>query len=252
MWGVGGVDRHGHRPPLRTSHRGVADRIEAAYTHRDDGRRPFWSSTSITGSRWSRPRGCPTTTHGPPVHAAIPDGENPSASGNVRRRLRAHAVPMVWDRGYPFGVGATVPLPAQDGSGRSGAVITRPNKSADWRCPIRARRSDAAGIGDPSAISADTRICRSRSPIRRGRDHGAHAGRPGDRVVLRAPQRGARVLEFCTEALIRWVKVQKQEIGEERVGQCFPLGIRVPERFGKVWLCDDDCVAIRPSSTGSS
>jgi hypothetical protein len=52
------------------------------------------------------------------------------------------------------------------------------------------------------------------------------------------------LMEFCTEVFIRWVTVQKQEIGDERGKYCFPHGILLPDAFGKVWLCDDDCVAI--------
>lgn len=54
------------------------------------------------------------------------------------------------------------------------------------------------------------------------------------------------LMEFCTEAFVRWIKVQKQEIGEDRSRCCFPHGIVLPERFGKVWLCNDDCGAISP------
>jgi hypothetical protein len=55
------------------------------------------------------------------------------------------------------------------------------------------------------------------------------------------------LMEFCTEAFIRWIKVQKQEIGPERGRQCFPHGIVLPDQFGQVWLCDDDCGAISPA-----
>ena len=58
------------------------------------------------------------------------------------------------------------------------------------------------------------------------------------------PRAVHELMEFCTEAFIRWIKVQKQAIGEERGRCCFPHGIILPEQFGKVWLCDDDCVAI--------
>jgi hypothetical protein len=58
------------------------------------------------------------------------------------------------------------------------------------------------------------------------------------------PRAVHELMEFCTEAFIRWIKAQKQAIGEERGRCCFPHGIVLPDRFGKVWLCDDDCVAI--------
>jgi len=61
------------------------------------------------------------------------------------------------------------------------------------------------------------------------------------------PQAVHELMEFCTEAFIRWIKVQKQEIGDQRGRCCFPHGIILPEQFGKVWLCDDDCGAISPA-----
>ena len=61
------------------------------------------------------------------------------------------------------------------------------------------------------------------------------------------PRAVHELMEFCTEAFIRWIKVQKEEIGPERGRCCFPHGIVLPEQFGKVWLCDDDCVAISPA-----
>jgi hypothetical protein len=61
------------------------------------------------------------------------------------------------------------------------------------------------------------------------------------------PQAVHELMEFCAEAFIRWIKVQQQEIGPERSRCCFPHGIVLPEQFGKVWLCDDDCGAISPA-----
>jgi hypothetical protein len=60
------------------------------------------------------------------------------------------------------------------------------------------------------------------------------------------PEAVHELMEFCTEAFIRWIKAQQQEIGAERGRWCFPHGIVLPEQFGKVWLCDDDCGAISP------
>jgi hypothetical protein len=61
------------------------------------------------------------------------------------------------------------------------------------------------------------------------------------------PRAVHELMDFCTEAFIRWIKVQKAEIGDERGRCCFPHGILLPERFGKVWLCDDDCGAVSPA-----
>jgi hypothetical protein len=55
------------------------------------------------------------------------------------------------------------------------------------------------------------------------------------------PRAAHELLEFCTEAFIRWIKAQKQAIGEERGRRCYPHAIELPEEFGRVWLCDDDC-----------
>jgi hypothetical protein len=54
------------------------------------------------------------------------------------------------------------------------------------------------------------------------------------------------LMDICTEAFIQWIKIQKQEIREKKGRCCFPHGIVLPEEFGAVWLCDDDCVAISP------
>jgi hypothetical protein len=60
------------------------------------------------------------------------------------------------------------------------------------------------------------------------------------------PSQVHQLMELCTEAFIRWMKTQKQEIGTERGRVCFPHGIVLPEEFGTVWLSDDDCIAISP------
>lgn len=60
------------------------------------------------------------------------------------------------------------------------------------------------------------------------------------------PRAVHELMEFCTEAFIRWIKAQKQPLGD-RGRCCFPHGIILPEQFGKVWLCDDDCGAISPA-----
>lgn len=54
------------------------------------------------------------------------------------------------------------------------------------------------------------------------------------------------LMDFCTDVLIRWVKVQKQHAGQPAEGGAFPLGVLLPEGFGGVWLSDDDCTVISP------
>ncbi len=60
------------------------------------------------------------------------------------------------------------------------------------------------------------------------------------------PRAVHELMDLCTEAFIQWVKVQKREIGDRSGGGCFPHGIVLPEKFGGVWLCDDDCGAVSP------
>jgi len=54
------------------------------------------------------------------------------------------------------------------------------------------------------------------------------------------------LMDFCTEVLIGWVKVQKQHAGQRAGSDVFPLGVLLPGDFGGVWLSDDDCTVISP------
>jgi hypothetical protein len=45
-----------------------------------------------------------------------------------------------------------------------------------------------------------------------------------------------------TEALIQWVRFQKERAGQPLEGCCFPLSIKVPDGYGGVWVADDDSV----------
>jgi len=54
------------------------------------------------------------------------------------------------------------------------------------------------------------------------------------------------LMDFCTETLIAWIKVQKKHAGQPLNSGAFPHGIVLPEGFGGVWLSDDDCVIISP------
>jgi len=55
------------------------------------------------------------------------------------------------------------------------------------------------------------------------------------------------LMDFCTEALIQWVKVQKKHAGQELTSGAFPHSIILPEGFGGVWISDDDCTVISPA-----
>lgn len=57
------------------------------------------------------------------------------------------------------------------------------------------------------------------------------------------PRAVHELMEFCTEVLIRWIKVQKAAAGQALDGGAMPLGILQPDGFG-VWISDDDCIAV--------
>ena len=59
-----------------------------------------------------------------------------------------------------------------------------------------------------------------------------------------APEAVHRLMDFCTEALIAWIKVQKQHAGQKLDGGAFPHCIALPEGFGGVWISDDDCTLL--------
>jgi len=54
------------------------------------------------------------------------------------------------------------------------------------------------------------------------------------------------LMDFCTETLIQWIKVQKKHAGQELMSGAFPHSIILPEGFGGVWISDDDCTVISP------
>jgi uroporphyrinogen-III decarboxylase len=60
------------------------------------------------------------------------------------------------------------------------------------------------------------------------------------------PEAVHEIMDFCTEALIEWIKVQKKHAGQELNSGAFPHMITLPEGFGGVYLCDDDCTVVSP------
>ncbi len=58
------------------------------------------------------------------------------------------------------------------------------------------------------------------------------------------PKEVHRLMEFCTEALIKWIKIQKNRAGQEINSGAWPHGIYLPEGFGGVWIADDDCTQL--------
>jgi len=51
-----------------------------------------------------------------------------------------------------------------------------------------------------------------------------------------------QLMDLVTEALISWVKEQKAHAGIPMTSESYPLGVRLPDGFGGVWLSDDDSV----------
>lgn len=52
------------------------------------------------------------------------------------------------------------------------------------------------------------------------------------------------IMEYSTEVLIDWIKVQKKHAGQENNSGAWPHGILLPEGFGGIWISDDDCTQI--------
>jgi len=54
------------------------------------------------------------------------------------------------------------------------------------------------------------------------------------------------LMQLVTDALIDWVRVQK-EVARQRVeDDAYVLGIKIPGGYGGVWMSDDDCVIFGP------
>lgn len=60
------------------------------------------------------------------------------------------------------------------------------------------------------------------------------------------PEDAHRIMAFCTDVLIDWIKVQKEHAGLEPQRGAWPHGIWLPEGFGGVCLSDDDCTTLSP------
>ncbi|HEB32834.1 MAG TPA: hypothetical protein ENI15_18470 [Spirochaetes bacterium] len=52
------------------------------------------------------------------------------------------------------------------------------------------------------------------------------------------------LMDKVTEALIRWVRYQKKAADIPMESESYPLGVRMPDGYGGVWLADDDSVII--------
>lgn len=60
------------------------------------------------------------------------------------------------------------------------------------------------------------------------------------------PDEVHQLMEFCTDVLIDWIKIQKKHAGQEIESGAWPHGIILPKGFGGVWIADDDCTVISP------
>jgi uroporphyrinogen-III decarboxylase len=54
------------------------------------------------------------------------------------------------------------------------------------------------------------------------------------------------LMDYTTEVLIDWIRVQKQYAGQSEKNGAFPHSILLPEGFGGVCISDDDCTVISP------
>lgn len=50
------------------------------------------------------------------------------------------------------------------------------------------------------------------------------------------------LMQIVTDALIEWVKVQKEAAGQRLDNDAYVLGVKIPADFGGVWISDDDSV----------
>ncbi len=60
------------------------------------------------------------------------------------------------------------------------------------------------------------------------------------------PQAVHDLMQLVSDALIAWVKVQKETAGQSLDDDAYVLGIKIPGGYGGVWFSDDDCVIFGP------
>jgi len=54
------------------------------------------------------------------------------------------------------------------------------------------------------------------------------------------------LMQMVTDALIRWVRIQKEAAGQSMEDDAYVLGIKIPSGYGGVWISDDDCIIFGP------
>lgn len=62
--------------------------------------------------------------------------------------------------------------------------------------------------------------------------------------MLLHPGLAHELMEFSTEVLIDWVRVQKKHAGQDSTSGAWPHGIYLPRGMGGIWLSDDDCTQL--------
>jgi hypothetical protein len=60
------------------------------------------------------------------------------------------------------------------------------------------------------------------------------------------PALAHELMDYATEVLIDWLRVQKQYAGQSESNGAFPHSILLPEGFGGVCISDDDCTVVSP------
>ena len=60
------------------------------------------------------------------------------------------------------------------------------------------------------------------------------------------PEKIHDLMQMVTDALIDWVRVQKEVAGQGLEDGAYVLGIKIPGGYGGVWMSDDDCVIFGP------
>lgn len=60
------------------------------------------------------------------------------------------------------------------------------------------------------------------------------------------PALAHELMDYTTEVLIGWIRVQKQYAGQSETSGAYPHSILLPEGFGGVCISDDDCTVISP------
>jgi len=60
------------------------------------------------------------------------------------------------------------------------------------------------------------------------------------------PDQVHELMQTVTDALIDWVRLQKELAGQSLEDDAYVLGIKIPGGFGGVWISDDDCVIFGP------